>query len=260
MPSGAWFFDEFISDNSGTISAISPAVAVPIADNFSVGATANIMSGTFESKTEVDGFVDPDDDFSIDYSGFSVDLGVLFRASDQFSAGASFTLPHSITWESNLFDPFGEVDMKVPLFFAVGAAVKPSDVVTLVADFRSRPWSDTEWEIDGETLSGEDFGLMFENANSFHVGIEYLAESGDSFLPLRVGYNTVPLLFLDDNEDSITGHNITGGLGIILDKIILDASIEYTFFNYVDFASALGDVEFNENFFRVTISGVLHLN
>jgi long-subunit fatty acid transport protein len=259
-PTNSWFFDEFIQDNTGSINAISPSVGVPISDNFSVGATANIMSGTFESETEVDGFVDPDDDFAVDYSGFSVDLGVLFKASDQFSAGASLTLPHTITWESDIFEPFfSEVEMDVPLFFAVGAAVKPSDVVTFVADYRSRPWSNTEWVIGGETVDSEDF-IMFENANSFHFGIEYLAESGDSFIPLRVGYNTVPLLFTDDNDDSITGHNITAGLGIILEKIILDVAFEYTMISYLDFASLSGDIDFNQSSFRFTVGGVLHLN
>jgi len=245
---------EYVSENTGGIYAISPAVAVPITDNFSVGATANIMSGSLELTEESDGIVDFET--AIDFSGFSVDLGVLFRASDQFSAGASFNLPHTITWESE----GEELDMKVPFFFSVGAAFKPSEVITVLFDYRGRSWSNTKFEVDGEEI--EDF-FEFENANSIHVGLEYLASSGDSFIPIRLGYNTVPLLFTDANDDAITGHNITGGVGFILGKLILDASIEYTILSYLDpdFTPIFGeDIDFSQNSFRITISGVIHLN
>jgi hypothetical protein len=249
-------YNEYISDDAGGVNAVSPALAVQIADMFSVGATANIMFGTWESSITEDGF-----DFGTDevtFSGLSFDIGALIKPTPQFSIGANLNLPHSVTWES----PDVEFDMKVPFFFSIGAAFRATDELTLLFDYRNRSWSGTELEVDGETVELDED--LYPDANSFHVGLEYLASSGDSFIPVRIGYNTVPQLFTDYYEDAVTGHNITGGLGLILGNIILNAAFEYTMMDYIQYQYTEDsvreeDITFNQNNFRITIGGVIHL-
>jgi long-subunit fatty acid transport protein len=247
-------YEEYISDDIGGVNAISPALAVQVTDIFSVGGAANILMGSYEFKESYDGF--EEDPVSLDFSGVSFDIGALVQPSPMFSIGANFNLPHSLTWKME----GSELDMKIPFFWSLGAAFRATDVLTILFDYRNRSWSNTEAEVEGENIE-EFFG--FQDANSFHVGLEYLASAGDSFVPIRIGYNTVPQLLTDYYEESITAHNFTAGVGLILGKVILDAAFEFQRLSYVEYqytsATLEEDVVFNQNNFRITIGGVLHL-
>ena len=148
-------------------------------------------------------------------------------------------------------------DIDIPMFYNIGLAFRASDKVTLAADYHAAPWSDAEDE-DGDPFTKE-------NANSFHVGLEYLAGSGSSVLPLRLGFYTVPTAFQDYNEDAVSFNAITAGIGIIMDKIILDASFEYIFGSFAgdDEAEWIGGekkiVDFDLSDFRITVGAVIHL-
>jgi len=245
---------EFYTDYSGGINAITPAVGVQLNDMLSFGAGLNILTGTLDYEdTDIDGFID--DEWSNEFSGASFDIGLMVKPNQKFSLGANINLPYTLTITEEGYD----TEMSIPLFFSIGAAFRASDKLVLAADFRSRKWSDAEiTEEDGETYALTD---MIQDANSIHFGLEYLAESGDNYMPLRVGFYTEPTLGTDSNDDQIVYSALTGGIGFVMDQIILDGSFEYVFGSYTVDEAWINewDVEYTYNDFRITLGGAIHL-
>jgi long-subunit fatty acid transport protein len=266
----AGFMVENITDNSGGIDGITPALGIQFSDMFSVGASVNILTGSTDYKSEfrVTGFEPSIEEYSEEYSGVAVEIGALVKASPQFQIGANLGLPNTITFTQKMRDSEDfEYDLKVPFFFSIGAAFRASDQVTLAADYRSRPWSSGEVEVEGESGTIEEWlqflyndpELKVYNANSFHVGLEYLAESGNSVIPLRLGFFTQPSPGEDEKRDQISFTGLTAGLGLIMGQVILDGSFEYLFGTYAgDTDENDNAVDFKQTDFRVTIGGTIH--
>ena len=242
-------------ENTGGVDAISPALGIQLNEMISVGATANILLGSTDYLYETGGLLgDFSSEYSEDYSGVAFDIGVLVKPSPTVQIGANLNLPYSVTINEMMeeSDDF-EYQLNVPFAFSIGVALRASDNLTVAADYRSRPWSNAEFEFEGETMEFEA-----ENANSIHVGLEYLAEAGNNVLPLRIGFYTLPTPGTDYNEDQIAFNAVTAGLGIIMGNLILDGSFEYVFGSYVGDEVGGTDVDYNVSDFRVTVGGVIH--
>ncbi|MCK5078244.1 MAG: hypothetical protein KAR38_17815, partial [Calditrichia bacterium] len=100
----------------------------------------------------------------------------------------------------------------------------------------------------------------FLDLNSLHFGIEYLLMSGDAVLPLRVGYYTKPLfLTWDEDGDQVVNGVLALGAGLVMNNIIIDASMEFepqTSFAGYDY---YGDpVDLKRKMFRITIGATFH--
>jgi len=248
---------EIKNENSGGVDAITPAIGVQINEMISVGAAFNIFVGSTDYMYEANfGGLTSEDEYSEEYSGTAIDLGVLVKPSPQFSIGANLSLPHTvkITEKMEGFDDF-EYDLEPPFSFSIGAAFRASDQVTIAADYRSRPWSNLK--IDGEEFDSDN---QPEDANSIHVGLEYLAQAGNSVLPIRVGFFTLPTPDVDYKGDQISYNGLTAGIGVIMGNIILDGSFEWVFGSYVGDENFIdgSDVDYNINDFRITFGGVVH--
>ncbi len=251
---------EIISSDitTGGIAAISPSLGFQINEMLSVGTTFNILTGsdetesTFEWDSELEGKGSNDSDpVTTDYSGLAIDVGVLLKPSEKFQIGANLGLPHTIKWE----DDDDEGELSVPLFFSIGAGFRATDELTLAFDYRSRPWSKAENE------DGDEIEMLKEDANSIHVGMEYLANLGDNFLPIRLGFYTEPLPVQDANEDQISNNVFTGGIGIIMGSIIIDGSFEWSMSSYSRFKTTdNNDIDFDGNDFRISFGTVIHFN
>lgn len=248
-------------DEKGGINAVTPALAIQLSDIISFGAAVNILMGDYTNN-----YSDSDGDMeetNVDYSGLNVDLSTLIKPTPQFAIGANFSLPHTVTFDAKNsgvtggFDYSSEwiTERKVPLFFAIGAAIRATDNFTIAADYRNRPWSKSEVEKyteDGvEYDNPNDLFTEYPDANSFHVGLEYLIESGKNFIPVRVGFYTLPTTSREARKtgqeatdpDQISYNAITAGLGIVMNTVIIDASYEYIFGTYTGFYE---DVDFQE--------------
>jgi long-subunit fatty acid transport protein len=242
------------TENKGGIDAISPSIGVQLNEMISAGATVNILTGSTDYKNEESGDLgDFSNEYKEEYSGVGIDIGVLVKPSQQFQIGANLNLPQSITVkESNGFEY--EYKIKVPFFFSIGAAVKASDNLTLAADYRVRSWSSAKLEFDGEEVDLEGA----QNANSIHVGLEYLAQAGKSVVPLRLGFYTLPTPGVDDQEEQISYNAVTAGVGVIMGTVILDGSFEYIFGSYAGDEENDQYVDYSTSDFRVTIGGTVH--
>ena len=261
---------ELVTDNSGGVDAISPAIGIQFNEMISAGAAANIFIGStdyIESYNEnMNVLGSYDFQYSEEYSGVSFDIGLLLKPSHQIQLGANLNLPNAVTIleKSAEYEDY-EYKLYVPFFFSVGAAFRVTDQLTLAADYRSRPWSGAEIETEEETLSLEealqdilnDPELTVYNANSFHFGLEYLISAGDFVLPLRAGFFTVPTPGEDDERNQIKYNSVTAGLGLVLGNIILDGSFEYMFGSYV--LDAQDETKAKITDVRITLGGVIHL-
>ena len=252
---------------SGGINAIAPSIGVQINEMFSVGFTVNILTGgeEFEGDEKTDGVIDAGTEYNFeqDFSGTAIDIGVLVKPSDQFSIGATLNLPHTRTVEQKFdnFDP-DPFDVEAPLFYNIGAAFRATDQLLFAFDYHGRPVDGVEVK---DPFTGEmETPLEDYDFSSIHFGLEYLAGSGSSIIPLRLGFYTEPTFRLDQNEDQIVANVFTVGAGLLLGNVILDASFEWASASAeFDLSDEFGIPDFiieeSENNFRITVGAVLHL-
>jgi hypothetical protein len=234
---------------TGGINAISPSLGFQINEMFSLGATVNILTGSVDVENYDEVFDDKfaEDEYTIDFSGTAIDLGVLVKPTPTFSIGANLNLPHTITGEVD----GDEADLDIPFFFSVGAGFRATENLLIGFDYRSRPWTNTEFD-------GED-SIFVEDANSIHVGLEYLVMAGDNVMPLRLGFYTQPLPAQDALEDQISNNVFTAGIGLLMGNIILDGSFEWAMSSYASRSTQDDDpIDFNGNEFRVSVGAVIH--
>jgi hypothetical protein len=291
--------DEF--DISGGINAITPAIGFQFSEMFSVGFAFNILSGSQEETYSyketshlsmtiagVPYYSDASDtSYSetyepTDFSGTAFELGALLKPSPQFNLGVSISLPSKLTEEYSEDDYDRTIKYKMPLFFSLGAAYRATDNLTLAFDYRSRAWSKMKYdsyEVNGveydqfqqwnesmqeyEWVDLEDYEINEYDANSIHIGMEYLAQSGENILPLRLGFYTLPTLAEDRNGDQVKFNAFTLGAGLIMESIILDASVEFITGSieveeYESFSGEYIDSEISVKDFRFTVGAAIH--
>lgn len=247
-------FTDFVykEENTGGIDAITPAIGIALNEMISVGAAFNIITGATDYKTTSEvGSISTDSSFTEEYSGTAIDIGILLRPTPQFSIGANLNLPHVLKVNDGMF----EYEFEVPMFFSVGAAVRAGDNMTIAFDYRSRPWSNAKLMVDDFEL---DLGA--EDANSIHVGLEYLFQGSNSVLPFRLGYFTQPTINTDLDDEQIVYSGLSAGLGIVMNNFIIDGSVEYVFGTYAGDYDAFGElVDYNSSDLRISIGGVIHI-
>jgi hypothetical protein len=272
---GERIFMESISDNAGGVNAIAPALGVQLNDMFSLGATINILTGStdYSSSYEEEIFgvnQSYESSYTESYSGVAVDIGALVKPNPKFSIGASLKLPYTLGTEVDEEGETSNVDVEMPFMFDLGIAWRASDKVTLAADYKHRPIADIiiKSEYDGETNEYKPFSKADNqdlnddlSGTSFHAGMEYLAQSGDNVMPLRLGVFTQPTTTTDVNGDQISFLGLAAGMGIVLNNIVLDGSFEWIIGSYVGDTEGDtdDDVTYTSNEFRITIGAVLHL-
>ena len=245
--------DLFEDNQTGGVTSISPAIGVQVNEMISVGAAVNILMGSWESK-EYDSNGDLLSEANSDFSGTAIDIGVLVKPSSQVQIGANLNLPYTLTETIKNGEDI-ETQLDVPLFFALGLLFRATDNFALAFDYRSRPWSSSEFSVEDQKIEGWEL----EDGNSIHVGLEYLAESGDTIIPLRLGFYTLPTPAVDDNDDQVAYNAATAGIGLVMGSIILDGSFEYIFGSYVGDEQNGQDVDYDYSDFRITVGATLHL-
>jgi opacity protein-like surface antigen len=245
---------ELFESNKGGINAISPAIGFQLNEMLSAGATLNFIMGKVETEYyrewKTYGLKVESDPYETEFSGTSIDLGILVKPNPQLSLGANLGLPYTLNIKEEEAE---EMKLKVPFFYSLGAGFRATDNLLLAFDYRSRPWKKAEME-------DVDENIFDYNANSIHVGLEYLMTSGESILPVRLGFYTEPLLLEDYNEDQIKNNVFTAGIGIIMGNIILDGAIEWakTSFVWGETYGTNEEYDYSGNEFRISIGAVMH--
>jgi hypothetical protein len=190
----------------------------------------------------------------------------MVKPNDKVSIGGSFKLPHTIKAETDEEGYTYDVEAQLPFMFDLGLGVRASEKLLLAIDYHHRPIANLVLKMEGDEefkpYSKDDNESLDDdlNGSSFHAGMEYLAQSGESVVPLRLGVFTYPTTTVDDQMAQIKYLGLSAGMGLVLDKIILDGSFEWILGSFVGDTEEDGsDVTYTYNEFRVTIGAVMHL-
>lgn len=189
-PTNLSYKESYSVFTEGEMENWSFAAAMDLSKNFSAGVTMNFIGGSKISTLDWS-----DDDFEdnftysyfesslstiSDYSGFNLQLGGLFRLSENLKLGAGITFPSSVTvdeeWtleEYDAYDDFadstydesGNFDyiIKVPFKFSLGLSYN-HPVFSLSTAIDYRDWSQLKYEIPSNRNSSEYSDLIAENA------------------------------------------------------------------------------------------------
>lgn len=233
------------------VITVSPAIAVKLSDRFSLGASLNINYGMLTMKRPAAG------QYEEDLSGIAVGftLGALFKVNDKFQVGATVKTPFDVKLSGDATmagipaisamiptESPAEREASWPIWAGLGFAYKPSDKLTLTADFQYTNWGAmTDIPISYENTSwallfneASRFELQWQDALQIRFGLQYMLS--ETFA-LRCGYYNDPSP--NPKRDLLNTHNIllpetsynfaTFGLGIISGKLKIDAAVEYGF-------------------------------
>ncbi len=258
-------------DRSGGVFSLSGGIGINVLPNLSMGTSLNFIAGKQEMREAEKVTSDQKETVSKDswknnFSGFSVDVGISWRASQVLTFANRFTFPYTIHYANLEYtDPSDKKreyeekkSLSKPLSSAFGVAVKPHADWTIAVDYVLRPWKKAS--VKSESQEND---LPFANAHSFRLGCEYLVRSGTFDMPLRLGFFTNPEQVFEFNtsEPSLRGSQakslfITGGLGIKAKNTIFDVALDYHLLGYqTDFLSlGANPFELKKAKFRILLS------
>jgi long-chain fatty acid transport protein len=265
--------------------------ALRITDALSIGLGVSDFQFSLASQTDrfdVVGFDGPPDfskrlNFqtltgSDHATGFNA--GLLWKPSPKWSAGAYFRLGPKLTFTGSSFavDASGAVttDLKekpgtfhVPDMYGAGIAFRPAEALTITADYDLIRYSQlTQHTVDTVNPMPDAIDqaavkkLGVDDANEFHLGIEYVLTRLKYPLALRVGgwwdpdhrirFKGTADPAKDANEgapDFLTFRpgkdeaHVSGGLGLVIgEHFQLDAAYDYS--KFISIASLSGVVRF----------------
>ncbi len=266
----------------GGMDAVSPAVAVQLGDNFSLGMAANFyMNGLTYDYNETYTSINSWDKYKYEekYSGMNFNAGALISLQ-KFSIGAMARFPFKLkvditetnTWDYTAnggnsgtdVDQMSGAEFTMPMMIGFGAAVKPTDKLTLAADYEIRSYSNSEFSYQGYT---SDAGL--NDCNQFRVGLEYIMAGPNAVFPVRLGFRTDPKTYdgfkgtlASPDTSQASGYVLTGGFGMVMGRMMLDLAYEYGKVTPVDVSDNIGGTAFammaEQQTHNIMVSAIFH--
>jgi hypothetical protein len=238
---------------NGGIHAVTPSVAIDIIPQISMGVTYNYLIGNSDFTLELGSpYADRTIYFEFkdeeEYNGSYVNVGVTVKPIPWLCLGLVTTPAWDFvinekkestriltsTGANNEYDVYEtpddsltEYEAKMPLTYGIGLALKPLRMITLAADYQVKPWSNTEFTADKQSLEHE-----LVDAEILRLGAEWILSTGVWSMPLRFGYYTTPTPYKDKwfrdhyEGDQIEGEVWTFGIGYIRDHIAIDFAFE----------------------------------
>jgi len=227
--------------SSGGLYALSAALGAELSSRLSAGVAANFLSGRHRvewvDRSASAGIEHEDGRWRRDnkFSGFSLDVGASARVSRFLDLGFKLSLPHTLAIVHPSYSTGGDdstaadLNLKVPAFFTLGAAISPVQHLRLAVDYHLAPWSQAK--VDTAIAVP---GLPLPDAHSVHVGMEYRLPVKGLMVPLRLGFHTDPRLerqFSADvpsrRGDAIGGIAFTAGAGIQSPSMNFELSVDF---------------------------------
>ena len=252
----------------GGLSALGIAYCVQIFPEFSFGFTLNfwedgIYPNGWEQTTKQEGtgkhfndafIFDSTSTEKYEFSGFNINLGILWNITNRFVFGAvlktpfraelkytsSFNsetyYPDDSTVETSNPSPLDEDEkLNMPMSYGIGLSYRFSDKFTASADIYRTEWEDyvlTDFTgqevspITGKPVAESDISATTQ----VRLGIEHLLIANKYVVPLRGGifYDPAPA---DGESDDFYGFSL--GSGIAIGRFIFDLAYQYRFGNNV---------------------------
>lgn len=265
----------------GSLSAIGLAYCLQITPNISSGLTLNfwedgLYDNQWEQKTYQHGTgsyvgfpftVESDSYDRYSFSGFNINLGLLWNLNSKLTLGAVLKTPfkadltHEFTYDSSMTFPgvpaanstisiasTEHENLDMPMSYGIGLAYRLSDEFTASLDIYRTEWDDFILrDADGrETSPITGRPINESNIAATHqvrTGAEYLIIKSDYVIPLRAG------LFYDPAPAEGSPYNYFGfslGSGIAYGRFIFDIAYQYRFGNNVG-TSILKNLNFSQD-------------
>lgn len=247
----------------GGIKALSPAYAIQITENLSVGFALNFWldalggrngwkeqrriqgEGTLSGEPIItsNGLTREFDNAR----GFNYNLGVLWNITEMITFGAVFKSPFKLKMNYTSFEQFvtelpsrGTFELRVkqeedtrklnfPLSYGAGLAFRFSDTFTVAFDAYRTEWGNYYIRAeDGKRTSPIDNRLRSEShinaTTQVHVGAEYLFILEKTVIPVRGGVFYDPEPAEELSEDF---YGFSLGTGISIGDAVIDAAYQY---------------------------------
>lgn len=246
----------------GYLKALSPAYAIQITPDFSVGITFNWFSDNLESKwkttytehfegTHLSAFFSQDvfDEEEYRFNGFNLNLGVMWNINSTLTVGAVYKTPFDADiYYRKAYQVTGTIQntpttviadeyqtVRMPPSYGIGLAWRFSDTFTADLDFYRTDWQRyVITQADGRKISpfnGEEISETdTQPTHQIRIGGEYLVIRKGVVIPIRAGvfYDPEPTTH---NPDDFYGVSI--GSGIAKGRIVFDIAYQYRWGNNV---------------------------
>lgn len=256
---------------NGVSGEYSLFFATEVQENLFLGASAGLLSGTFRFKrvfqeldeddiyngtvidSNQDGFYDThvdnlamDEDLKSSFSGFRARAGFLYKVSEQFNIGASYTFPTIIEVDevydislSNTFDNGDQFDdsagsefaykIKSPPVLTLGVGMNKLSGFSVSLSAEHVNYSKTSVDFiesdffDDEITENDFLSDNFVSVWSYRGGMSYDISHNFSVM---AGYSFMPSRFKNGDDDR---QIFSGGLGFsISDNIRFEAAAQFT--------------------------------
>lgn len=243
---------DYKEDWSGSVHSFSLGVAYQLSPKVSLGGAANYWMGS--PGAEVSYYDEPSatsesGTIKEPYSGLNFTLGAWGNVKPMKLGAVVHTplnLKYHDEYSGNLFTDAnapgrvpssGDWNFKWPFFLGVGAAVEPTQSLTLAADVDYRPFSSATLDTNGI----KDTTAHYENLVQVRVGAEYLFLLGRWVVPIRAGFRTDPRVYtgtkitpdtlgnwyFTSDGKQVSGQVFSFGTGFVSKKFQLDGALEY---------------------------------
>lgn len=273
-PEPDYLYDNIKFRQEGFLYALSPAYAVQVTPQFSLGATLNLWGdylGNNGWETTYKSFATGilggapvemryDSKDTVSFEGVNANFGFLWSFHPKFTLGGVFKAPfdadirketrinRSQYWPTfNDFQKFPtqtstkHFTMKMPMSYGLGLAYRHSDNLTIALDIYTTDWSEFILEDEnGNELNPINNRSIREGAlkdtTQVRFGAEYLFIREKYVVPVRAGlfYDPEPAT---ESLDDFYGFSL--GTGFAMERFAFDASYQYRFGRDVS-----GDVQF----------------
>ena len=254
----------------GKLAALSPAYAIQITPNLSLGATLNVWTDKlfwrngWTADTRIKGalgrvgkpassFTARDYDRYHGFSGLNMNLGLLWDVNSLIRIGAVVKTPftgelkHDRTVTTLNRSPSGtgtktklriheNVDMSMPCSYGIGTALRFTDEFTLSFDVFRTEWSHFKLEDEKGMRKNAVTGKPSHESKTYathqvRLGGEYLFVLTKTVIPLRAG------VFYDPEPSEKSPEDFYGfslGSGFSVGNLIFDCAYQFRFGKGVD--------------------------
>lgn len=222
---------------TGNVAYIGAGFGTSIANNLTIGANLNIVTGdgteahrmTLDQSRYNDVSSDAEqriewtDKSDLDYSGLNFTLGTMYR-TERWTAGMVFTPSWTLTQNFDYVgrrvsythdtpsQPLGIVpgpdgtnwEIQIPWTVGLGGSYHVSENLMVAADYQFRAFKregEIRYESDPVTPESpfETQQDKFYNLHQVRLGAEYIMETSWGVIPLRLGVRNDPMLIGDQN-------------------------------------------------------------
>ncbi|MFA6540063.1 MAG: hypothetical protein WCT99_00530 [Bacteroidota bacterium] len=256
-----WY--QFIRQREGSIYGITPGLSITPFENFSIGLSATILTGTsddytqrnergkFRFTTSSSGnfnvyFVDSVyyhettsgtstysgllTTIGFSYSGNNYTLGAVLKPGGTVTQKFSGTTTVDTTGSSLSHIVTATNDLHIPFTYAIGGSFKVAKNITIAIDYLFNKYSGAEYSSPAGSTTNP-----WLKGEIFRMGMEFLPIKQ---LALRCGYKEDTQIFSPEGapiiEDPVKGYGLTAGAGINLGMITFDVAYEYSQLDFED--------------------------